>query len=140
MTIVLRQVEPFPTAQLVPYDAGYLSGWTVELYQIDLVTAAQQARGAMDAKLRQLCGAAVPGDTYRNLAVQAQYSGQTFKHILVPVWLVSYTYGSKNFQVLANGYTGTLAGEYPKSWLKIFFAALSVIVVVLILISLGEGN
>ena len=34
---LLRQVEPFPTNALVPYDPGYLAGWTVERYQIDLV-------------------------------------------------------------------------------------------------------
>src|SRR6185295_1905687 len=88
---LLRRVEPFPTASLVPYDPGYVSGWVVEQYQIDLVAAADAARQAMDAQLRQLCAAQVPGDTYRNLQVDANYSGQTFKHILVPLWLVSYT-------------------------------------------------
>jgi hypothetical protein len=27
---LLRKIEPFPTQELVPYDAGYVSGWTVE--------------------------------------------------------------------------------------------------------------
>ena len=129
---LLRQVEPFPTKDLVPYDAGYLSGWTVELYQIDLIAAAAQARTSMDAKLRQLCGAAVPGDTHRNLEVQAQYSGQTFKHILVPVWLISYAYHGKSYQVLANGVTGQLAGEHPLSWLKIALAVVCVLLALLV--------
>ena len=37
----LRRVEPFPTGSLVPFDPGYLAGWTVERYQIDLVAAAE---------------------------------------------------------------------------------------------------
>ena len=57
----LRRIEPFPTATLVPYDPGYLAGWTVERYQIDLVTAAQHSRDAMNATLRQLCSQQVPG-------------------------------------------------------------------------------
>ena len=124
---LLRKVEPFATKDLVPYDAGYLSGWTVEQYQIDLITAAKQARVSMDNKLRQLCGAAVPGDTYRNLAVQARFSGQTFKHILVPVWLITYAYHGKSYQVLANGASGQLAGEHPLSWLKIGLAVIAVL-------------
>ena len=135
---LLRQVEPFPTAQLVPYDAGYLSGWTVELYQIDLITAAEQSRTSMDAKLRQLCGAAVPGDTHRNLQVQAHYSGQTFKHILVPVWLISYVYHGKSYQVLANGVTGQLAGEHPLSWLKIAAAVVCVMLVLGLLLLMSN--
>ena len=67
----------------------------------------------------------VPGDSYRNLDVQARYSGQTFKHILVPIWLLSYDYGRRAFQVVINGYTGTIAGRYPKSWIKITLTVLA---------------
>jgi len=66
----------------------------------------------------------VPGDTHRNLQVHTDYSGQTFKHVLVPIWLLTYDYGARNFQVVINGYTGTIAGKYPKSWVKITLAVL----------------
>ena len=116
---LLRRVEPFPTKQLVPYQPGFLSGWVVERYQIDLVTAAQTAREDMEAEIRRLCGAQVPGDTYRNLQVATDYSGQTFKHVLLPLWLLTYDYGPRHFQVVINGCTGAIAGKYPKSWVKI---------------------
>jgi hypothetical protein len=129
---MLRKVEPFPTDALLPYDPGYVSGWVVEQYQIDLVAAAEQARQSMEQKLRGLCAAQVPGDTHRNLQVDANYSGQTFKHILVPLWIVAYNYGSKTFQVLANGFTGRIAGKYPLSWVKIFLAVLAALIVLMI--------
>ena len=47
----------------------------------------------MTAKLRELCAQQIPGDTYRNLEIDPQFSGRTFKHVLVPVWLLTYTYG-----------------------------------------------
>ena len=82
---MLRKIEPFPTTkELVPYNAGFLSGWVVERYQIDLVAAAKTSRDQMDAKMYALCAAQVPGDTHRNLQVEDDYSGQTFKHILTP--------------------------------------------------------
>ena len=122
---MLRRVEPFPTTQeLVAYNSGFLSGWVVERYQIDLIAAAQQAREEMEAEMVRLCAAQVPGDTHRNLQVQTDYSGQTFKHILVPIWLLVYDYGATNYQVVINGYTGAMAGKYPKSWVKIGFAVL----------------
>jgi Zn finger protein HypA/HybF involved in hydrogenase expression len=123
---MLRKIEPFPTTKdLVAYNAGYLSGWVVERYQIDLVKAAAEARGEMEAELQHLCAAQVPGDTHRNLQVQADFSGQTFKHILVPIWLLTYNYGTSNFQVVINGYTGAIAGKHPLSWVKITFAVLA---------------
>lgn len=86
----------------------------------------------MDAELRNLCAGQVPGDTYRNLQVEAAYSGQTFKHILLPIWLLTFTYGARTFQVVGNGHTGVIAGEYPKSWVKILFAVLAVLFVLLL--------
>jgi len=134
---LLKKVEPFPTATLIPYDPGYLAGWTVERYQIDLVNAAQHSRQAMDAKIRQLCSDDVPGDTQRNLEVNATFSDQRFKHILVPVWLLTYTYGHKVFQVVANGVTGEMAGDRPWSWIKI---ALLVILALFALYLYGQTN
>ena len=67
----------------------------------------------------------MPGDTYRNLVVDATFSGQTFKHILTPVGLLTYNYGARNFQVVINGFTGAIAGRYPKSWVKITLAVLA---------------
>ena len=53
---LLRKVEPFPTTtDLKPYNPGFLSGWVVEQYQIDLVAAAQHSREIMDGKTRDLC-------------------------------------------------------------------------------------
>ncbi len=126
----LRAIEPFPTtAGLIPYDAGYLSGWTVERYQIDLVGAAARSREQMESALRQLCAAAVPGDTYRNLDVQSTYADQRFKHILVPVWLMTYTYGSRSFQVVVNGVTGHMAGGRPWSWIKITLLVIVILII-----------
>jgi hypothetical protein len=131
---LLQEIGPFPTSALIPYDPGYLAGWTVERYQIDLVAAAERSRAQMDAQLRQLCAAQVPGDTYRNLQVDATYRDQTFKHILVPLWLLTYTYGSKTYQVAANGVTGRMAGQRPWSWVKI---ALLVVVALIVLYLYG---
>ena len=138
-TTLLRQVEPFPTLKdLKPYEPAYVRGWTVERYQIDLRQASQTSRQQMDEVIHQLCEREVPGDTRRNLQVESVYQGRTFKHILVPVWLATYTYGAKSFQVVVNGYTGKMAGEHPLSWVKIAFAILAALLVVLVIAMLSQ--
>ena len=136
---LLRDLEPFPTtSDLVPYDAGYLSGWVVEQYQIDLVQAAELSRQRMVAALESDCGRQVPGDTYRNLQIFPEFSAQTFKHILLPVWLLTYTYGTRNYQVAVNGCTGKIAGEYPISWVKVFICVVLVLLAIAIFIAFSE--
>ena len=135
---LLRGIEPFPTADLKPYDAGFVAGWIVERYQIDLAAAARRARDAMDAKLQTLCAQQIRGDTYRNLAVRADYSAQTYKHILAPVWLLSYTYGARVFQCAMNGVNGTIRGEYPKSPWKVAFLVLAILLFLWIVLSIGS--
>ncbi|WP_282268669.1 hypothetical protein [Stenotrophomonas sp. PS02298] len=131
---LLGKIGQFPTiTDLKPYSPEFVRGWTVERYQVDLRQAAQLGEEQMQTQTRYLCSEQVPGDTQRNLQVQATYSKRTFKHILVPVWLVSYTYGSRSYQVLANGYTGQLAGERPYSAWKIFFAVLAGVLALLVL-------
>jgi hypothetical protein len=131
---LLGQVEPFPTTELVPYDTAYLSGFVVEHYQIVLFDAAERSQEAMIRALNEMCAAQVPGDTYRNLQMHPAFSGRTFKHILVPVWLLTYNYSSRVFQVVVNGSTGRIAGEYPKSFWKIALLVLLAIVVLLIIL------
>lgn len=137
---LLRGIEPFPTPSIKPYDAAYVAGWVVERYQLDLVGAAQRARAAIDAKVQAMCAAEVGGDTYRNLNVHTKYSGQTFKHILAPVWLMSYKYGARTFQCVQNGVTGAVAGEYPKSPWKIALLVLVVLIVVVFFLSVTGGR
>jgi len=129
----LRAIEPFPMEGLEPYNAGYVAGWVVERYQIDLIAAAKRSREIMEERLYGMCAAQVPGNTHRNLAVDSDYSRQTFKHILLPVWLLSYSYGARKFQVVINGCTGEISGDYPKSWIKITLTVLTVLIVIALL-------
>ncbi len=137
---LLRQVEPFPTTtDLKAYAPEFVRGWTVERYQIDLRRAAELNMDDMRRQTEALCAAQVPGDTQRKLRVRSRYQGRSFKHVLVPVWVVGYTYGSRNFQIVANGYTGQVAGERPYSWVKIALAVLVALLVLALLVYFGAG-
>ena len=117
---MLRTIEPFPTPDLVPYDAAMLSGFVVEHYQVVLFDAAERSIQQMRATLEAMCAQQVPGDTHRNLEISPTFSDRTFKHVLLPVWLLTYTFRATPYQVLVNGYTGKMDGTYPISR-KLFF-------------------
>lgn len=136
---LLRQVEPFPTKEIVPYDTAFLSGHVVEHYQVALTEATSESEAQMDATLRELCARQVPGDTHRNLMIHPVFSARTFKHVLVPIWLLVYAYGSRNFQVVVNGYTGRIAGKYPFSPWKVALLIAVVILAVTLFALANQG-
>jgi hypothetical protein len=133
-TDLLRKVEPFPTKDVVQYDTAFLSGHVVEHYQVVLLDAAQRSLEQMNAKLVILCARQIPGDTHRNLQIFPEFSGRTFKHVLVPVWLLKYDYATKPYQVIVNGYTGAIAGRHPLSFWKIALLVLLAALVTLIVL------
>jgi hypothetical protein len=137
---LLRKVEPFPTADCVAYDTAFLAGHVVEHYKVVLIEAAKQSQEQMHAKLMQICAAQVPGDTHRNLRIYPAYSAQTFKHLLVPIWLLTYNFRAKAYHVIANGVTGTIAGEYPYSWWKVSFLIVLALIALYIFATLEEAG
>jgi hypothetical protein len=128
---LLARIEPFPTKELVPYDPAIVSGFVVEHYQIVLFDAAERSLQQMHKQLEAICAAQVPGDTFRNLQISPTYSERTFKHVLLPVWLMTYTFGTRTFQVLVNGYTGKMEGTYPVSPWKVLGLILLALIVLL---------
>jgi len=58
--------------------------------------------------------------------------------VLVPVWLLTYNYGARAFQLVANGYTGQMAGQYPKSAWKIALLILVALIVLMIFLYLQD--
>jgi hypothetical protein len=75
---------------------------------------------AIRTEVRQRIG----GDEQEITSLDVQYGALTYKHLLLPVWLLVYRYRDKPFQVAINAATGEVQGERPYSWVKIAFAVL----------------
>ncbi len=136
----LSALEPWDMAELAPYDPAYLSGYKAQRYQIDLAEgfelAKQLAAPAIEADVRRSIG----GDEQRVSGISTAYSGITFKHLLLPVYVGAYRFRDRLFQVVINGRTGEVQGERPYSFWKIFFFALFLVSAVLLLVLLLRGR
>jgi DNA-directed RNA polymerase subunit RPC12/RpoP len=120
------KLSTFDTRALQPYDPAFLAGWKAEEYALDLNGAWKRAVTSMEATQESRCSGDVPGDTHRFLYVTNRFSDETFKHVLLPVWLSAFRYGDKAFRFLVNGQTGEVVGRAPWSVIKIvlFIASL----------------
>ena len=72
----------------------------------------------------------IGGDRQRIHHIGIDHNAITFKYLILPVWLLSYRYKEKVYQVMINGATGRLSGERPWSAWKIALAVLFGLLVV----------
>lgn len=120
-----ENLEPWDLSQLVEYKEDYISGFSTEAYQISLGKGFNSARGIMDTEIRYLVRQDIGGDEQQIHSVNTQHNNVTFKHVLLPIWINSYSYKDKIYRFLINGLTGEVQGERPWSSLKITLAVLA---------------
>lgn len=132
-----RKLEPFPTAELTPYDPSYLSGFLAEENSVDLPEALESAKERMRGEIRSACSREVPGDTQRNLQVQSTFDALAYKNALLPLWIAAYDYHGKPYRYLVNGVTGKCTGTAPWSWVKITLLVLTILTILLIVLYLN---
>lgn len=107
----LQTVDP---AQLVAYDAAYLADWPAERYQISLADASIQARKRVLADIRQKQEQLLSAETVRELRINsAGLVIESFKQILLPIWMSHYRVEEGEYELLVRGDTGQLLGERP---------------------------
>jgi hypothetical protein len=130
----------FDTTHLMPYAPGYLAGWRAESYAIELPAAWAKAQSTVENGQQSKCRGDVGGDEVRGLVVRNQYANETFKHVLLPVYVAAYRYNDKPFRFLVNGQTGEVRGDAPYSWIKITLAVLAVVAVIVALVLVFGGG
>ncbi|KAA0214435.1 MAG: hypothetical protein DYG94_11160 [Leptolyngbya sp. PLA3] len=116
---MLEKLEPWDLDGLVPYEDAFLAGFRSESYAIDLASGFTRAQELMDPHIRATIRSDIGGDEQQISWMQPHYNGITFKHLLLPVWILAYRYGNKSFQVLVNARTGEVIGTRPYSAWKI---------------------
>ena len=126
---VITPIYPFELEKVVNFSNNLLVGWEAEIYSLDVLEGYQIADKQMDKELRRIASNALGGDTQRGLSVHSQKWGQTFKHIILPVWICSYQYNDKTYQFAVNGQTGKINGSKPTSWIKVTFFILFIIAI-----------
>ena len=91
------------------------------------------AQRKIERQQQSRCSGDVGGDTQRSLNVHNTYANETFKHVLLPVYVAAYRYNDKPFRFLVNGQTGEVVGESPLSWVKITLLVLFIAAVIAVI-------
>lgn len=129
-------LEPWPLERCVPFDAELLSGFLARTYDIELDAGFDAARRRMDDAIHAEIRSRIGGDAQRVTRADTSHDAVTFKHLLLPVWLLTYRFKDTAYRVLVNAATGEVQGDRPWSWVKIGLAALGAAALALVAVVL----
>ncbi len=126
---VLRSLEPWPLHECLPFNQGVLAGYLARTYDVSLRDGFNEAERRIESAIAVDVRQRIGGDTQRVHSISTEYGAMTYKHLLLPVWILAYKYGEKTYQVVVNAATGEVQGERPYSWIKITLFVLTIGVV-----------
>ncbi len=119
---LLERIATFDMASLVNYDASLLAGWQAQTYDRSLPDAWELGRHGMRERARAACHADTGSVHVRSFSMTADLDDESWRHVLLPVYVSAYRFGGRTFVVVANGQTGEVAGQKPVAWWKVWAA------------------
>jgi len=109
---ISRLLPSFDLSHTQPYDPRYLANWAAEVYDVPMADASLDARSQAYVQLKHR----LPGDisSLFNLRTSsASLAIESFKLVLMPIWIAEIPVEDKNILVLINGQNGIVQGELP---------------------------
>ena len=120
--VILSKVSPFDLRGLSEYDPGYMAGWQAKTYDVGLQQTWEIAREEMRERAKRACYSDTGSSHVRNMQMTADFADEHWRYVLLPVYLASYRFDDRTFQVMVNGQSGNVAGQKPVAWVRVWLA------------------
>ncbi len=133
----MKAVGSFDLATLTEYEGRYLVGTQALAYDTPIHDAWQKARHTMRSDLLRQAKKQPSKSRVRNFEMDMRYGDEAWRYILVPLYIATYFYNNKPYQLVLNGQDGRIVGQRPADWRKIGFTALTPALIGLILLLVG---
>ena len=130
----VTELEPWPTQSARSYSAEYVAGHLCRTYDHDVEECLPRATGRMEESIRTDIRRDIGGDQQRISSMRINWQDMSYKHLLLPIWLLTVIYQQRPFQVYINGVTGEVHGQRPYSKVKIAIAVVLALIVAVALI------
>ena len=117
---LLKEVKSYNLSELAPYEPKYLAGLQAQAYDLSLEKAWDLGRQEMREMTRQECLSQTSTSQVRSFSMNLDFADESWRYLLLPVYLATYSYEGKPYQVMVNGETGKITGQRPADWNKIW--------------------
>lgn len=135
--VLLGRIKQFDLNRLRPYEPKYLAGFQAQAYDVSLEAAWEIGRQEMREATRSACLQQASTSQVRNFSMNLDFNDESWRYILLPVYLAAYNYEQRVYQVMINGQSGSIAGQRPVDWTRVWLAIAALLAPGLILGLLG---
>lgn len=132
----LDKMGPWTLTAAQPFEPQYLAGYAALRYDLDPDGGLAIAKTEMQNVIEDDCRGDIGGDEQQVSQMAVQYAALMFKLMLMPIWIASYIYAGKTYQVLINANTGEVVGDRPYSKVKIALAVIAAIALIAVVIAI----
>ncbi len=128
---LIKSLGGFKVEETISFDPGYLSGYNSEIFKVPMREGYGEAKKIMEDRIYDTISSDVLRryDRVRNISFSVYWSNEYYRLLLLPVYSMSYSFKGRPYQVIINGESGTIVGEYPKSVIKIAIAVILALIV-----------
>lgn len=124
---LLNRIKKFQLSELVPYEPTLLAGMQAQAYDVHLGDAWERGRQEMRERTRLACRSQASTEMIRNFHMSLDFQDETWRYILLPVFINTYQYRDQAFQMLINGQTGDIDGQRPADWRKVWIVVAAIL-------------
>jgi hypothetical protein len=124
--LTFEAVNGFDLSGVVPYKEGFLADWPAEVYEVSVSDASLVARRETLEKTRRFLRTRLDVTLGNVKNLQLNTSGvvvESFKLILLPVWVARYRHENETYHVVINGQTSVVRGQEPRNWIRNLFGS-----------------
>lgn len=111
--VFLKLIPSFDMKFVKPYDPRFLASWPAEIYDVPMADASLDARSQTYNDYKKKLPRLITGMNLVHTA-SANLVVESFKLVLLPVWLTELPFDGREHLVLINGQSGVVSSDLPE--------------------------
>lgn len=120
----IDKIMPFDYNTICVYEKKFLAGFLANHYDKDVRTSWGEAKVIMTDCIKREIKNKYNADVVDYINTSVRHENVTYKYVLLPIYVLNYTYKKKTYEITINGNTGKVSGNSPLSFWRVLVAFL----------------
>ena len=136
----LTKLGSFDTNHSQEYSDDFLHGFQAEGNMRSGEDCRAEAKQVMAERIRNAILKRYDYDVVDYLNVKTSYADETFKYLLLPIYVGHYDYRTRVYNFYINGHSGVVTGKTPVSVLKVTILSAIILAIIAVIVILVVTN